>query len=132
MIGKQDAIFNTVQHQFHPIIIILQHDTSYYQPQTIVNYNHLQQHHHHKTTQQATYRIYYGIVKVDKCGVTQSGIPSPDTKTLPIITLIYAPKYIIKYPTVSSHTSLKTETSKIPQLKTHTKLQSKYREWVST
>ena len=61
---------------------------------------------------------------MDKHGFTNSGIPSPDIKQCSIIPLGNVPNYSKKNTTVSSDTSLKTETSKIPQLKTQPKLQS--------
>ena len=65
---------------------------------------------------------------MDKHGFTNSGIPSPDIKQCSIIPLGNVPNYSKKNTTVSSDTSLKTETSKIPQLKTQQKLQSKDKE----
>ena len=37
----------------------VQHDTLYYQPQSLANYNQLQQYCHHRTTQRAPYRTDY-------------------------------------------------------------------------
>ena len=54
---------------------------------------------------------------MDKRGVTHSGIPSPGIKQLPIILLSNVPNYGKINQTVSSGTSSKTETRKIPQLK---------------
>ena len=70
-----------------------QHDTSYYQPQPPDDYNQRQQYLHHITKQQASYITDYDKGKVDKCGCTNSGIPSPDINQLPIIPLINVPKY---------------------------------------
>ena len=64
---------------------------------------------------------------MDKSVVTQSGIPSSEKIKLPIIPLVNALNYSKKIPTVYSGTSLKTETSKILQLKTQPKLQSQYK-----
>ena len=61
---------------------------------------------------------------MDKRGVTQSGIPSSDIKQLPIIPMSNLQNYSTKKPTVSYGYSLRTETSKIPQLKTRPKLHS--------
>ena len=64
------------------------------------------------------------IKKVDKRGVAQSGSPSYDIKQLPTISFINVHSFSKKNPTVYSGNYLKTETSKIPQLKTQPKLQS--------
>ena len=61
------------------------HDTYYYQPQPPTGYNQRQHYNHHRTTKQAPYRIDQDKEKVDKRGVTNSGIKSPDIKQLPII-----------------------------------------------
>ena len=79
----------------------------YYQPQP-ANYNQRQQYHHDRTTQQAPYITDYDKEDVEKCGVTHSGIPSPEIKQLPIIPLGGVPYYRKKTPTVSSGDSLKT------------------------
>ena len=65
---------------------------------------------------------------MDKSAVTHSGIPSPDIKQLLIIPLGNVTNDSKKNPTVSSGTYLKTETSNMPQLKTHPNLQSQYKE----
>ena len=72
------------------------------------------------------FRTDYDKENVGKRGVNQSGIPSPNIKSLPIIPLGNVPNYSKKNPTFYSGTSLKTKTIKIPKLKTHTKLQSQY------
>ena len=64
---------------------------------------------------------------MDKRGVTHSGITSPEIKQLTIIPLVNVPYYRKKNPTVSSDSSLEKETRKMHQLKSHTKLQSKYK-----
>ena len=97
-------------------------------PQPSANYNQRQQCRHHRKTQQAPYRTDYDKEKVDKRGVTYSGIPSPDIKQWPIIPLVNVPYYRNINPTVSSGTSLKTETRKIHQLNSQPNLQSKYKE----
>ena len=60
---------------------------------------------------------------MDKCGVTQSGIPSSDIKQRPIIPLSNVHHFSKKNPTVYYENSLKKETSKTPQLKAQAKLQ---------
>ena len=65
---------------------------------------------------------------VEKRGIINSGIPSPDMKLLEIIPLGNEPQYRNKNPTVSSGDSLRIETSKIHKLKSYTNLQLKYKE----
>ena len=65
---------------------------------------------------------------MDKRDVTHGVIPSPDIKQLPIIPFVTVSYYRRNNPTVSSVTSLKTETSKMHQLNSQPKLQSKYKE----
>ena len=80
---------------------------------------------------------------MENCGVTHSGIPSPDIKQLLIIPLGNLPYYRKKTPTVSSGNPLNTDTIKMHQLKPQPKLHSKDKEstplsigvasgWVST
>ena len=64
---------------------------------------------------------------MDNSGVNQSGLPISNTKNISIISLDIVPKYSTKLPNISSVTSSKTKTRKMPQLKTHMKLQSQYK-----
>ena len=63
-----------------------------------------------------------------KHGSIPGGIPSPDIKQLPIIPFDNEPHYRKKNPTVTSGTSLKTETGKMQQLKSHPNMPSKDKE----
>ena len=65
---------------------------------------------------------------MEKRAISNSGIPSPDKKQLPIIPLGNEPYHRKKNPTVSSGDYLMTVTSNIQQLKSHQKLLSKYKE----
>ena len=100
------------------------HDTLYYQTQPD-NYNQRQQYPRDITTQQDHYITDYDKENVGKCGVAYIVIPSPDIKQLPTISLVDVPYYRKKNPIIYSCTSLKTETSKMHQLKSQPKLQSK-------
>ena len=68
------------------------------------------------------------IKKKWKHGIAQIGIPSFYIEQLPIIPLVNVWYYRNKNATVSSGTSLKTETSKMHQLKPRSKLQLKDKE----
>ena len=65
---------------------------------------------------------------MDKHGFTLNRIPLPDIKHLQMIPLGNLQTYSEKNIIVSSGTSLKTETTNIPQVKTQPKLQTKYKE----
>ena len=132
MKGEQNVFGILVKHRFQLNDYHGQHDTSYYQPQP-ANNNKCQQYLHDRKTQQAPYI---------KRGIIHSGITSPEKKS-PIIPLGNEPYYRNKNPTVSSDTSLKTETRNIHQLRSQMKLPSKDKEstpsstdiassWVST
>ena len=62
-----------------------------------------------------------------KHGVTQSGIPSPDIKRLPIVPLRNVQNFSKKNPTVSSGNYLEKETSKIHQLQSQPNCNQKIR-----
>ena len=96
----------------------------YYQPQ-LANYNQCQRYPCDITTKQAPYRTDYDRGEVEKRGIIHSLIPSPDKNQLSIIPLYIKPYYSKITPTIYSGDSLKTETSKIHQLKSQPKLPSK-------
>ena len=123
MIEKQDVIYKSCSASISNNDYSEKHDTSYYQTLPPSDYNQHQNYLYRRTTPLATYRTDYDKEKLDKYGVNQSGIPLYDIKQLPIFPLSKVKNFIKKNPTFYYENNLKTETCKIPQLKTQPKLQ---------